>query len=83
MTDEIKEKTMDFVLLSLVNYVNTLEMTTEEREKLLNIVFNVMTNSLQPDAAYYFNEAIFDKVEKAIQMDEDKSVDILKKMGLR
>lgn len=83
ITKEVEEKTMEFILLSLIHHVNTLEITSDEREDVLNIVFNVLSNSLYPDARLYFNEAIFDKVEKIKKMDEGNIDNTLKNMGLR
>jgi len=84
MNEDLKKKTMEFVLLSLIHHVNVLEMTDDEREDVLNITFNVLTNTLQPDCSYYFNEAIFEKVEKFKKMSEDNDVNnILKQMGLK
>lgn len=81
--DKLKQSTMDFMLTAVVNHVSNVlddELTNEQQEQLLNLIFNVMTNSLEPDARLYWNEAIFDKVEKA---QAASSEDIFKQMGLR
>jgi hypothetical protein len=64
--DEITQSTMDFLLISLINHVNVNlaeDLTEEEKEQLLNVVLNVVSNSLLPDAREYWNEAIFKKAE--------------------
>ena len=81
--DKLKQSTMDFMLTAVVNHVSNVlddELTNEQQEQLLNLIFNVMTNSLLPDARLYWNEAIFDRVEKAQAANTE---DIMKKMGFR
>lgn len=83
--DGLKQSTMDFVLISVINQVsNELddELTNDQQEQLLNLIFNIMTNSLLPDARLYWNEAIFKKVEYALEKKSEKATnDILREMG--
>lgn len=81
--DKLKQSTMDFMLTAVVNHVSNVlddELTDEQQEQLLNLIMNVMTNSLLPDARLYWNEAIFDRIEKAQNVNTE---DLFKKMGLR
>jgi len=81
--DKLKQSTMDFMLIAVVNHISNVlddELTNEQQEHLLNLIMNVMTNSLLPDARLYWNEAIFDRVEKAQNVQTE---DIMKKMGFR
>lgn len=68
---------MEFILIAITNYTNELDLTEEEKEQLLNLVFNVLSNELNPHASMHWNEAIFSKIEEA------ETEDLLVKMGLR
>ena len=56
--ERYQQKVLKFTLSSIVTNVNGLDMTDEEKENLLNIVFNILLNSLNPDAAIVWNEEI-------------------------
>lgn len=74
----IEKKTLHFVLNSIVYYVNIIpELNEKEKENLLNIIFNIMTNSLKPDAAIEFNEAIFSLSKSIKEYDMKKIYDII------
>jgi hypothetical protein len=47
------------VLISLIHNTNIIpELSEDDRESVLNNVFNAMLNSLKPDAAIVWNELI-------------------------
>lgn len=63
--DFLQDKTLHYVLLSVVHNTNMLpELTEDQREAVLNNVFNIMLNSLRPDAAIIWNEKILQLSEK-------------------
>jgi len=62
---------MKIMLKSFIYYLNEKlkdDLTEKEKDKLANTIFNVMTNSLKPVAAIYWNEEIFNIAERG----EDK-----------
>ena len=71
--EKAKNATMKIMLQSFVYYVNEViseDFTEEEQERLVNIVFNVMTNSLYPDTSLMWNNAIFSTVKQIKEYDE-------------
>ena len=78
MDKKAQNQTLRFVLNSIVYYVNMIdELSEDEKENLLNVIFNIMTNSLNPDAAYEFNQAIFSLSESIREYDMEKIYDII------
>lgn len=78
MDKKVQNQTLRFVLNSIVYYVNMIdELNGEEKDNLLNVVLNVMTNSLNPDAAYEFNQAIFSLSKSIKEHDMEKIYDII------
>ena len=72
--DKAKNATMKIILQSFVYYINEVlseDFNEEELEKIMNVVLNVMTNSLYPDTALMWNNAIFNKI-KLIKEYENK-----------
>lgn len=79
--DSLQQKTMNFILTTLIHHVNSLkDWNDKSKEELLNITLNVMSNSLLPDARLHWNEAIFDKVD---EIKDKKVYDLLKDSGLK
>lgn len=61
----LQEKSLKYVLISLIHNTNIIpELSEEDREVVLNNVFNAMLNSLKPDAAIVWNELILSFSEK-------------------
>lgn len=76
----LKDKALHYVLLSVIHNTNILpELTDEQRESVLNNVFNVMLNSLRPDAAILWNEKILQLSERFKQSSIEDVMDILRK----
>jgi len=69
-----QEKAFKYILFSLIRNTNLMpELNEDQREELLNSVFNIMINSLNPEAAIVWNEQILDmsKTAKTQQSIED------------
>jgi hypothetical protein len=59
--EKAQKATSKIILYSLVKWVNELEtFDDDEKENVSNMVFNVLTNSFNPDMALYFNNTIID-----------------------
>ncbi|MFW6226335.1 MAG: hypothetical protein ACOC3V_05210 [bacterium] len=68
--EKAKEATMGILLQSFIYYLNEVlseDFSKQELEYIANTVFNVMTNSLDPESSYYWNECIFGNVKKSVQ----------------
>jgi len=75
-----QEKAFKYILLSLVHNTNLMPgLNEEQKEELINSMFNIVLNSLNPDAAITWNEQILDmsKTVKTQQNIQDV-MDILK-----
>lgn len=75
-----QEKALKYILLSLIHNTNLMPgLNEEQREELLNSVFNIMLNSLNPDAAVTWNEQILSLSKSAkTQQGVQDVMDILK-----
>lgn len=76
-----QQKAFRYVLMSLVHNTNILpDLDEAQREVVLDNVFNIMLNSLKPDAAVLWNEEILalSKQVKTMQ-DVDDIMSILRK----
>ena len=72
--ENAQKATSKVVLYSVIEWVNNLKtFSEEEKDKLLNVVFNVLTNSFNPDMALYFNEHIF-KLSSSLKEEELKKL---------
>lgn len=75
----LQEKALKYTLLSIIHNTNIIpDLTEENRELVLNNVFNAMLNSLKPDAAIVWNELIlsFSKKYQNVQ----NMTDIMKEL---
>lgn len=69
----LQEKSLKYILLSLIHRTNMLdELSDDDKEIVLNNVFNVMLNALKPDAALIWNDLILSFSQKYQSM---KNVD--------
>jgi len=69
-----QEKAFKYILFSLINNTNLMpDLNEDQKEELLNSLFNIMLNSLNPDAAITWNEEILNmsKTAKTQQNLED------------
>ena len=76
-----QEKALRYIIYSLIYNTNILpNLNEEQREELLNSVFNIMLNSLMPDAAIVWNEIIL-SMSKTFQTQQNVQdvMDIIKK----
>lgn len=75
-----QEKAFKYMLLSLIHNTNLMPgLNEEQREELLNSVFNITLNSLNPDAAITWNEQILSLSKSAkTQQGVQDVMDILK-----
>lgn len=70
--EKAQKATAKIILYSLVQWINDLEtFDEEEKENLLNMVFNVLTNSFKPDMSLHFNETIINVAETLNSTKED------------
>jgi len=82
MTDEqfefYQKKALRFILLSLIHNTNSIpDITDDQKEAILDSVFNIILNSLKPDAAYIWNEEILSLSQT--QQNVSDIMDILRK----
>lgn len=62
-----QERALRFIIQAVVNLTNKLpDFTEAQKEETINIVFNIMLNSLKPDAAITWNEEIL-KFSKTVE----------------
>lgn len=72
--EQAQKVTSKVLLYSVIEWVNGLKTFSEdEKDKLLNMVFNILTNSFEPTMAIHFNEEIF-KLSKSVQEEELKKL---------
>jgi hypothetical protein len=65
-----QEKTFKYILLSLVHNTNLIPgLNEEQREELLNNIFNIMVNSLNFDSVIAWNEQILN-MSKTVKMQQ-------------
>ena len=70
--DKAQKATAKIMMYSLVSWVNQLEtFDEEEKENVINMVFNVLNNSLKPDMALIFSETILNVAETNWQTKQD------------
>ena len=77
---QAEKATFKIVLYSIVDCVNGFQtFSDEEKENLLNIIFNVLTNSLNPDAALALNNLLFEAAEniKKSRHDKEKQMKVI------
>ena len=82
--DKAKQLTMNLMLKSFIHYLNNVlgeGLTEEEKNDVANVIFNVMTNSLQPDVACMWNDEIFKIIEKHMDDYDNVLEDIYKDLG--
>jgi len=76
-----QKKTLRYTLLSIIHHTNSMTgFSDENKEILLNNVFNIILNSLKPDAAIIWNDEIFRiSMPKHTTQNVKEIMDILKK----
>ena len=62
--DKAQKATAKIMIYSLLEWVNNLKtFDDDEKEDIMTLLFNVITNSLKPDMALIFNETILNVPE--------------------
>jgi len=71
MTEDLIKTSIRFCISSIIVNTNSLEMTTEEKDAVLNNAFNGLINSLIPEYALYALDVImgYSNTYKAIEND--------------
>lgn len=72
--EKAQRATAKILIYSLAAWTNQLQtFSQEEKEQILNLVYNVLTNSMKPDMALIFNDSLFD-LAGAIDLEKEEAI---------
>ena len=75
MEKELIFKSLKFIIASIITNANYLEMTTEEKDMVLNMAFNGLVNSLIPEYAEMAVDIILSYSNTYKEIDNKKLMD--------
>lgn len=85
MTEEafnkLRERSLKYTLISLIQNTNGLEVSEEEKDIILNEVLNIISNIVDDESSGIWQDAILDLATKSKEMtSKENMADIMKQI---
>lgn len=77
--EETRKNSMKYIMNSVIYYTNMMEISQDDKEEVINVVFNMLIAHLDAEAAIEFNDSILSMVKNVNILDIQQEIEELLK----